>query len=177
MTTQTVPERTGAITFKGQPVTLIGPELKPGDAAPDFTLAGADLSVVTLDDVTEKGTKDAMMIVVPSLDTSVCSLESQKFNQRIGELPDSIRAHVVSMDLPFAMTRWANEQGGVALTMLSDYRDRSFGPAYGVLMKGLGLLARAIFIISKDKRVKYVQLVPEVTNEPNYDQAIGAAVK
>ncbi|MGZ3553824.1 MAG: thiol peroxidase, partial [Vulcanimicrobiaceae bacterium] len=176
MTTQTVPERAGAITFKGQPITLIGPELKPGDAAPDFTLVGTDLSTVTLDDVVEKGAKDAMMIVVPSLDTPVCSMESQKFNQRVGELPSAIHAYVVSMDLPFAMARWASEQGDVALTMLSDYRDRSFGPAYGVLMKGLGLLARAIFIIGKDKRIKYVQIVPEVTQEPNYDDAIAAAL-
>lgn len=163
------------VTFKGQPVTLVGPDLKLGDKAPDFTLVSADMKPVTLDDAVDGGKKHALMIVVPSLDTSVCSIESAKFNARIGELPPDIAANVVSRDLPFAMARWAKEQGDVKLTMLSDYREGDFGPAYGVLIKELGLLARTVFIIGKDKTIKYKQVVPEVTQEPDYDDVIAAA--
>jgi len=175
MTTQAVPERAGAITFKGEPKTLTGSQVKTGDAAPDFHLAAGDLSVATLDTVLDGGKRGALLIVVPSLDTGVCSLESQKFNARIGELPDGVVAYVVSRDLPFAMARWAKERGDVTLQMLSDYRDHSFGRNYGLEIKELGLLARAVLLIGKDRHVKYVQLVSEVTNEPNYDEAIAAA--
>jgi thiol peroxidase len=163
------------VTFKGQPVTVEGPDLKKGDKAPDFTLVDGELKTVTLDDVTQGGKRNALLIVVPSLDTGVCSLESQTFNTRIGELPPDVAAYVVSRDLPFAQARWAKEQGGVKLQMLSDYRDHSFGRAYGVLVKELGLLARSIFIIGKDKTIKYKQVVPEIGQEPNYDDVIAAA--
>ncbi len=165
------------VTFKGQPVTLEGPDLKVGDKAPDFTLADGELNAVRLDDVLQGGKKNALLIVVPSLDTGVCSLESQKFNTRIGELPPDIAPYVVSRDLPFAQARWAKEEGDVKLRMLSDYREHSFGPAYGVLVKELGLLARSIFIIGKDRTIKYKQLVPEIGQEPNYDDVVAAASK
>jgi thiol peroxidase len=135
------------------------------------------MKTVTLDDVTEHGTRNALLIVVPSLDTGVCSIESQKFNARVGELPADVATYVVSRDTPFAQARWAKEQGDVKLRFLSDFRDHSFGPSYGVEIKSLGLLARSLFIIGKDKTIRYKQVVPEVTQEPDYDDAIAAAFK
>jgi len=176
MTTQNVEERAGAVTFKGQPMTLRGPELRAGDPAPELHLTAANLERVTLDELLDGGKRAAMLIAVPSLDTSVCSLESNTFNRRLGELPPGVTAYVVSMDLPFAMTRWAGAQeGDVTLTMLSDYRDHGFGLNYGLMIAELGLLARAIVVIGKDKTVKYVQLVREVTDQPDYEAALQAA--
>ena len=139
------------LLFKGKPVTLLGPELHAGDPAPAFTLTAGDLSTVTPEILLDEGKNAAMLIVVPSLDTSVCSLESQKFNARLGELPQGVRAAVVSLDLPFAQARWCGAQGDVKLEMLSDYRDHSFGRNYGLLIEELGLLARAIVVIGKDR--------------------------
>jgi thioredoxin-dependent peroxiredoxin len=156
-------------------MTLKGPKLRAGDPAPDFALTAADLSTVTPEILLDEGKRAAMLIVVPSLDTGVCSLESAKFNARAGELPDGVRAAVVSMDLPFAQVRWSSAQGDVKLDMLSDYRDRSFGVNYGLLIEELGLLARAIVVIAKDRTIAYVQIVPEVANEPDYDAALQAA--
>ncbi|MBV8149562.1 MAG: thiol peroxidase [Candidatus Eremiobacteraeota bacterium] len=166
-------ERTGSITFKGKPMSLIGPALRSGESAPDFHLTSGDLSVVNLDGLLA-GKDTVMFIAVPSLDTNVCSLESQKFNARLDELPSGAAAYVVSMDLPFAQKRWAEAQQGIQLGMLSDYRDHSFGLNYGLLIEELGLLARAIVVIGKDKKVRYVEIVREVANEPDYDAAIGA---
>jgi len=165
------------VTFKGEPKQLAGRELQAGERAPDFTLAGDGLKRVTLDDVLEHGSKNALLIVVPSLDTTVCSIESAKFNARLGELPADVKGYVVSVDLPFAQARWAKDQGDIKLQMLSDYKDHSFGRAYGVLIEDLGLLARSVFVIGKDSRIVYKQIVPEVTQEPDYDDAIAAAVK
>ena len=170
---QSLEERTGAVTFKGNPMTLLGRELKVGDTAPELQLTGADLSVKNLDAVLDGGA--AMLIVVPSLDTGVCSLESKKFNDRIGELPPGVHAYVVSMDLPFAMGRWAGEEDASALGLLSDYRNHRFGNDYGLRIKELGLLARAIVVIGKDKKIRYTELIHEVADEPNYDAAIAAA--
>jgi len=175
MTVDSVQQRTGAIAFKGKPMTLLGPQLQAGAPAPQFGLTAGDLSPVNLDILLDEGKRAALLIVVPSLDTSVCSLESQKFNARLGELPEGIRAAVVSMDLPFAQARWCGAQGEVKLEMLSDYRDHSFGLNYGLLIAELGLLARAVIVIGKDRTISYVQIVPEVTNEPDYDAALKAA--
>ncbi len=166
-------ERPAAVTFKGNPMALLGPALNAGDEAPEFVLTAGDLSVKNLEAVLDGGA--AMLIVVPSLDTSVCSLESKKFNARIGELPAGVKAYVVSMDLPFAQGRWCGAQGDVTLGMLSDYRDHSFGENYGLLIKELGVLARATVVIGADKTIRYFEVVSEVTNEPNYDAAIAAA--
>jgi thiol peroxidase len=176
MTVDSIQQRGGAITFKGKPMTLLGPELRPGDPAPQFDLSAGDLSPVNLDILLDEGKRAAMLIVVPSLDTSVCSLESQKFNARLGELPATVTVAVVSMDLPFAMSRWCGAQNeDVRLQMLSDYRDRSFGINYGFLIAELGFFARAIVVVGKDRNVKYVQLVPDVAQEPDYDAALKAA--
>ena len=175
MTTQDLQQRSGAITFKGNPMTLLGPALKAGDAAPDFHLTGGDLGVVNLDKALGGGTNAAMFIVVPSLDTNVCSLESKKFNTRISELPADVKAYVVSMDLPFAQGRWCGAEGDITLGMLSDYRDHSFGLNYGLLIGELGLLTRAVVVVGKDKKIRNVQIVPEVAAEPDYDAAIAAA--
>lgn len=173
MTTHVVTERSGAVTFKGEPKTLVGPELRVGDPLPQFTLVGADLQPVTPQRLTE-GKRAALLIVVPSLDTGVCSLESKTFNARVGELPEGVTSYVVSRDLPFAQARWAKELGDVRLQMLSDYLDHSFGRATGLEIKELGLLARAVIVVGSDGRVRYVQLVREVAQEPNYDEAIAA---
>ncbi|HZY96408.1 MAG TPA: thiol peroxidase [Candidatus Cybelea sp.] len=175
MTVDKLQERTGVVTFKGNPMTLLGPELRAGDPAPEFALTASDLSAVTREILLDEGKRAALLIVVPSLDTSVCSLESQKFNQRLGELPAGVLAAVVSMDLPFAQVRWSAAQGDIKLEMLSDYRDRSFGRNYGLLMAELGLLARAIVVVAKAGTVSYVQIVPEVASEPDYDAALKAA--
>jgi thioredoxin-dependent peroxiredoxin len=163
------------VTFKGQPMTLEGPELHAGDPAPAFTLTGGDLSSVNLDTLLDDGKRAAMLIVVPSLDTGVCSTESKKFNDRIGEVPSDMATAVVSMDLPFAQARWCGAEGANNLQMLSDYRDHSFGENYGLRIKELGLLARAIVVIGKDKTIRYVQIVPEIAQEPDYDAALKAA--
>jgi thiol peroxidase len=177
MTTQDLQQRAGAITFKGNPMTLLGPALKAGDAAPDFHLTGGDLGVVNLDKALGDGAHAAMFVVVPSLDTPVCSIESKKFNTRISELPAGVKAFVVSMDLPFAMGRWCGAEGDITLGMLSDYRDHSFGLNYGLLIGELGLLARAVVVVGKDRKIAFVQITPEVGSEPDYDEAIAAAAK
>jgi thiol peroxidase len=156
-------------------MTLVGPQLRAGAPAPDFALSAGDLSTVTPEMLLDEGKRAAMLIVVPSLDTSVCSLESQKFNGRLGELPANVVAAVVSVDLPFAQARWCGAQGDVKLQMLSDYRFHTFGENYGLLIEELGLLARAIVVIGKDRTVSYVQIVPEVASEPDYDAALAAA--
>ena len=173
--TQTLEERPGLVTVRGNPLTLAGAPVNVGDTAPDFNVVAADMSRKTLADLTESGTRAALFIVVPSLDTGVCSTESHTFNTRINELPDGIRAHVISMDLPFAQARWCGAEGDVKLTMFSDFRDHSFGTNYGVLIKETGLLARSIFVVDRNNKVTYVQIVPELTTEPDYDAAIAAA--
>ncbi len=175
MTVDRLEGRTGIVTFKGEPVTLQGPELRAGDPAPNFTVTANDLSNVTREAVLDAENRAAMLISVPSLDTGVCSLESQKFNQRLGELPPNLYVAVVSMDLPFAQARWAAAQGDVRLQLLSDYRDRSFGRNYGLLIAELGLLARAVVVIGKDGTIAYVSIVPEIASEPDYDAALKAA--
>jgi thiol peroxidase len=175
MTVDNVQERAGAVTFKGQPMTLLGPELRVGDPAPEFSLTAGDLSNVTRDILLDEGRRAALLIAVPSLDTSVCSLESEKFNRRLGEIPGDIQAAVVSLDLPFAQARWCTARGDVKLQMLSDYRHRDFGVNYGLLIRELGLLARAVIVIAKDGTISYVQIVREVADEPDYDAALRAA--
>ncbi len=155
-------------------MTLAGTELKVGDAAPGFTLMTTELKPFTLEDAVAGG-KSALLIVVPSLDTATCSLETQTFHKRLGELPDSVRAFIISVDLPFAQQRWAAANQALQLTYLSDYRERAFGTAYGVVVAELALLARAVFLIRPDKSLAYVEIVKEVSDEPDYDAVFKAA--
>jgi thioredoxin-dependent peroxiredoxin len=167
-------ERTGVVTARGNPLTLLGPELKVGDQAPELHLSASDLSIKTLDDLTDHGTRGVLLIVVPSLDTPTCNIESQKFNKRVAEL-QGVKPYIVSMDLPFAMTRWCGQVEGFSIDVLSDYRDHRFGLDYGVRIKENGLLMRANFLIGPDKKLHYVEIVPEISNEPDYDATIRAA--
>lgn len=166
-------ERAGAVKFKDQPMTLVGEEVKVGDTAPDFTVAANDLSPLTLADT--KG-KTRLISVVPSLDTPVCDAQTRRFNQEAAALGEDVEILTVSMDLPFAQKRWCGAAGVERVTTASDYKDRAFGTNWGVLIKELGLLARSVFVVDKNDKIAYVELVPEVTDEPDYDKAI-AAVK
>ena len=166
-------ERTGIITFKGNPFTLLGSELKVGAKAPDFTVVDNSLAPVTL--ATYSG-KIKVISAVPSLDTPVCDTETRRFNQEAAGLPENVVVLTVSLDLPFAQKRWCGAAGIDRVTTLSDYQERSFAAAYGIMIKELKLLARAVFIIDANDTIRYIQIVPEVTSEPDY-AAVMAAVR
>jgi len=169
-----MPERSGAVTMGGNPVTLTGAEVKVGDSAPDVEVLGNDLGPVKLSSY--KG-KVCVISVVPSLDTSVCDMQTRKFNETAGSLGDNVVILTISMDLPFAQARWCGAAGVDKVVTLSDYRDAAFGEAYGVLMKEFRLLARSIFIVDQDGTVQYIQLVKEIGEEPNYDEVLEAVKK
>ncbi|GIV16634.1 MAG: 2-Cys peroxiredoxin [Armatimonadota bacterium] len=164
-------ERHGAVTFKGQPLTLVGPELKPGDKAPDFTIIDQSLQPVSLKDY--KG-KVILLSVVPSLDTSICSAQTKRFNEEAAKLPEDVAILTVSMDLPFAQARFCGAENIDRVKVLSDHRDASFAQAYGTLVKELRLESRAIFVIDRDGVIRYVEYVPEIASHPNYDAALQA---
>jgi len=164
-------ERPEAITFKGNPMTLVGDEVKVGDAAPDATLVANDLSEKKISDFTDK---TVILSTVPSLDTGVCATETKRFNDEAAKLGDDVVILTVSKDLPFAQKRWCGAENVDNVVTLSDYKHNTLGTAYGVHIKELGLLARCIFVI-KDGKVAYTQLVKEVAEEPDYDAVIEAA--
>ena len=159
------------ITFKQNPITLIGNEVKVGDTAPDFTVLANDLSPVTLQD--SKG-KTRLISVVPSLDTGTCDTQTRKFNESAAELGEDVVILTVSNDLPFAQKRWCAAAGIESVQTLSDHRDLSFGKAYGVAIEELRLLTRSIFVVDSNDKVTYVEYVPEATEHPNYEKAIEA---
>jgi thiol peroxidase len=167
-------ERTGIITIHGNPLTLMGNEIKVGAAAPEIELLDNDLNPVKLSSF--RG-KVLVVASVPSLDTPVCDLETRRFNDEAASLGSDIEIVTVSMDLPFAQKRWCGAAGVQRLQTLSDHRQADFGQAYGVLIKELRLLARAVFIIDRQGAVQYAQLVKEVTNEPNYEEVLQALEK
>jgi thioredoxin-dependent peroxiredoxin len=167
-------ERTGVVTFGGNPLTLVGNEVKEGDKAPQFTVLEKDLKPVTLGDFEGKV---KLISVTPSLDTPLCDLQARKFNEEAAALPDSVVVFNISMDLPFAIARFCTSAGIDKIKTLSDHRDASFGFAYGVLIKELRLLSRAIFVIDQKDVVTYVEVVPEVTNAPNYERALAEVKK
>lgn len=165
-------ERQGAITFKGSPMTLVGNEVKPGDTAPDFRLVATDMTEKTLTDY--KG-KTVVLNVVPSLDTPTCDKQTRRFNEEASKLGGDTIILTVSKDLPFAQKRWCAAAGIQNVVPLSDYKHNSFGQQYGLLIKELGLLARAVLVVDKQGKVQYVQLVKEVATEPNYEEALQKA--
>jgi len=164
-------ERPGLVTFKGSPLILLGPELKVGDKAPDFQVADNALQPVTLQSF--KG-QVKIISAVPSLDTPVCDMETRRFNDEAGKLPEKVAILTISMDLPFAQARWCAAAGVDKVKTFSDYRDRSFGLAYGVMIKELNLLARTVFIVDEQDIIRYIERIPEITQEPDYDRALHA---
>lgn len=166
-----VEKRTGVVTFKQNPVTLLGPDIVVGSQAPDFKVVDNALQPVTLD--TAKG-KVQLIAVVPSIDTGVCDTMTRKFNQDAAVLPDNVAVYTISMDLPFAQKRWCGNAGIERVQTLSDYQERSFGENYGLLIDELKLLARAVYVIDTDGKVAYREIVSEVTDEPDYAAALNA---
>lgn len=166
-------ERKGVVTRGGKPVTLLGPEIKVGQRAPDFTLADKDWKEVRLSD---SNGKVRLVSVVHSLDTPVCDLQTQLFENEAGKFKDAV-IYTVSMDLPFAQARYCGAHNIANLKTLSDHKEGSFGSAYGVLIKEFRLHARAIFVIDKDGNVAYAEYVKEVGNPPDYEKALGALKK
>mgnify|MGYP001262158440 CR=1 FL=1 len=167
-------ERAGAATFKGNPITLIGPELKPGDNAPDFRLNKSLLEEVTLADFAGK---IKLISVVPSLDTGVCDAQTRRFNEEAANLGDQVVVLTVSVDTPFAQARWCGAAGVDRVITLSDFKNRNFGESYGVLIKELGLDMRSIFVVDANDTIQYVQYVKEMTEHPDYEKAVEAVKK
>ena len=157
--------------MRGNPLTLIGPELKPGDSAPDFKLVDNSLKNVTLADT---GHNVRIISVVPSLDTPVCDAQTKRFNEEAAKMP-GVDILTVSMDLPFAQKRWCGAFGVDKVKMLSDHRDGSFGTNYGTLIKDLRIESRAIFVLDQNNTIRHVEYVKEVADFPNYDTALAAA--
>ena len=167
-------ERAGAVTMKGKPMTLLGNELKAGDAAPDVELIANDMSHVKLSSY--RG-KVCIVSAVPSLDTSVCAIETRRFNQEAAKLGNDVVVLTVSVDLPFAQKRWCGAEGIDRVITLSDYRNADFGKAYGILIKEIRLLARTVFVVDKQGIIRYIQPVKELSTEPDYNAVIEAAKK
>jgi thiol peroxidase len=165
--------RSGAVTFKGNPLTLAGKALSAGEAAPDFKLHYFEGGLKELKLADLKG-KPTLLSVVPSLDTPVCAIQTKKFNESIGTLGDKINAVTVSLDLPFAQARFCNAEGVKNMRTASDYQDRNFGNSYGTLIEELKILSRAIFVLDGAGKIAYVEYVPEVASEPNYDAALAS---
>ena len=167
-------ERTGVITMKGHPLTLAGQEVKVGGPAPDFEVLANDLSPFKLSSL--KG-KVAIISSVPSLDTPTCDIETRWFNEEAAKLGPDVEILTISMDLPFAQRRWCGAAGVDRVKTYSDHREAAFGMAYGVLIKELRLLARAVFVVDKAGTLRYVQVVKELANEPNYDEVLKAVAR
>lgn len=165
-------ERKGITQARGNPLTLVGTELKPGDKAPDFTLTSNDMQPVTL---SAFAGKTIILLGVPSLDTPVCDIETRRFNKEAADLSDEIRVVTVSMDLPFAQKRWCAAAGIDRVQTLSDYRGAAFAESYGILIKELHLLARSAFVVDKNGVIRYTEITRNVEDEPNYSKIIEAA--
>ena len=153
-----------SVTMMGKPISLQGSRLKVGDSFPEFTLTDINLGKVTSQQLTGK----RVFLTVPSLDTGVCDMEVRNFNKKAGEIKD-VHIYAVSMDLPFAQSRWCGGAGVKNVTTLSDYQTHNFGKATGTLIKGLELLTRAVFVVDEKNIIKYVEYVAEVTNHPDYE--------
>ena len=164
-------ERNGVVNIRGNPVTLLGPDLVVGDDAPEFRVVDGDFNEVKRSDFAGK---TVLISAVPSLDTGVCSMQTRRFNEEADRLPENVVALTISQDLPFAQTRFCDTENVKRLKVLSDHVWREFGTRYGVLIKENALLARSIFVISPDGKVAYREIVPELTDHPDYDRALAA---
>jgi thiol peroxidase len=166
-------KREKAVIFKGEPWTLVGPELKAGDKAPDFKCVSSTLNLVGIADTPAK---PRLFSVVPSLDTPVCSQQTKKFEESLASMKDKIACYTISLDLPFAQKRFCAAEGCANMQTLSDVHNHSFGQAYGVLIEGLPLplLSRAVFVVDGTGVIKHAEYVREVPNHPDYDKAIAA---
>ncbi len=167
-------ERAGLVTMRGNPVTLLGEAPNVGDTAPDFTVVGNDLSPVQFSSF--RG-RVCILSVVPSLDTRICDIQTRRFNDEASSLGSDVEILTISVDLPFAQARWCGAAGVSAVKTLSDYKDLSFGTAYGVLIKEVRLLARAIFVVDRLGKIRHIELVKETATEPDYQAALEAAGK
>ena len=165
---------TPTVTMKGNPVTLVGKAAEVGQSAPDVTLVANDLSNFQLSSL--KG-KTVILSVVPSLDTPICDLQTKRFNKEAVTLGSEVVILTISMDLPFAQKRWCGLTNSANIKTLSDHREAAFGEAYGLMVKGVRLLARAILVVDSKGTIRYKQIVPEITTEPNYDEALTAVKK
>src|SRR5271166_1199814 len=166
-----VQERAAATTLRGNPMTLLGPELKAGDKAPEFDVVNDSLKPINLQST---GKHVRIFSVVPSLDTPVCDAQTKRFNEEAAKLP-GVQIFTISMDLPFAQKRWCGNYGVDKIKMLSDHRSGSFGEHYGTLIKDMRIESRAIFVLDKDDTIKHVEYVKEVADHPNYETALAAA--
>jgi thiol peroxidase len=166
-------ERQGAITLRGNPFTLVGPEVRVGDKAPDFVAVKGDLSPFQF---SETSGKVRIISSVPSLDTPVCDAQTRRFNEEVTNLP-GVEVYTLSMDLPFAQKRWCGAADANHIVTLSDYREASFGQAYGTLIKELRLDARAVFVVDANDVVQHAEYVGEIASHPNYEAALEAAKK
>lgn len=164
-------ERTGVTAMQGNPLTLMGPELKIGDKAPDFSVVANDMNPVKLSDF---DSKVIVISAIPSLDTPVCDLETQRFNHEASKLGNDIKILTISMDLPFAQKRWCGANNVEQVITLSDHKEASFGEAFGVLIKELRLLARAVFILDEKRIIRDIIILDDVVKEPDYDKVIEA---
>ncbi|MBE0556824.1 MAG: thiol peroxidase [Proteobacteria bacterium] len=162
-------ERFGEVTFQGNPLTAVGPELKAGDTAPEFTLLANDLSTVSLSD---SAGKVCLISVVPSLDTPVCDMQTRKFNEELAAMGDKVAGYTVSADLPFAQARWCGAANVQNMQTLSDHRDMAFGNAYGTHIKELRLESRAVFVIDSKRVIQHAEYIKEITEHPDYDGAL-----
>jgi thiol peroxidase len=162
------------VTMHGNPLHLLGQEVAVGQAAPDVQLLANDLSPVKISDY--KG-KVVILSVVPSLDTPTCDLQTRRFNSEAAGLGGGVAILTVSMDLPFAQARWCGAAGVEAVKTLSDHREAAFGLAYGLLIKELRLLARAVLVLDSQGKITYIQRVKELSKEPNYDEVLAAVKK
>ena len=165
-------EKTGLTSMGGMPLTLVGDAIHIGDPAPDFKALDNDLQVKSLSDYIGRV---VVITALPSLDTPVCDLEARRFNSEAAALSRDLVILAVSMDLPFAQKRWCGARGVDRVITLSDHRDASFGLAYGVLIKELRLLARAVFVVDREGVVRYAELTPDLAHEPDYHQALQTA--